>query len=370
MRRTLLATTALSMAAFATAPIGSAYAAEKLSARVGGYMEQFVGYVSQDLSSVDVDGFDVKSDTEIHFLGATTLDNGLKIAIDVQLEGNTSGDQIDESYMTLTHEYGDVILGSENSAMYKLHVAPKSFGLGVNSGDNIEWMAFDGIGGNNGLFRGAFGSTYVEPNRVNDTNRITYLSHSISGFRVGASYVPDAVEDSSTLIDRKVSLHDGVTFGAQYKRSVGAFGFALSGGWGRMSLGENVSGDDPSSYNLGASVSYGAVSVAASYAESFDDTSLGDMSGLNVGLAYEPEGAMKFALLGFFSERDGSPSANAGGTGARAANLDTVQFDMSYALGPGVTLAGSLGAAEITDDSGFGEDSTAIFGVTMVKLSF
>ena len=115
----------------------------------------------------------------------------------------------------------------------------------------------------------------MEPNRVNDANRVTYLSHSISGFRIGASYVPDAVEDSNTLIDRETSLHDGVTFGAQYKRRVGAFGFALSGGWGRTSLGDNVSGDDPSLYNLGASVSYGAFSVAASYAEAFNYTSMG-----------------------------------------------------------------------------------------------
>ena len=370
MRQTLLATTALSLVAFAAVPTGQAAAAEKLSARVGGYMDQFVGYLSQDLSGTDVDGFNVMSDTEIHFLGATTLDNGVKVAIDVQLYGNTSGDQIDESYMTITHKFGDIILGSENSAMYKLHVAPKSFGLGVNSGDNIDWMSFDGVGGDTGLFRGPFGSTYVEPNRVNDANRVTYLSHSISGFRIGASYVPDAVEDSNTLIDRETSLHDGVTFGAQYKRRVGAFGFALSGGWGRMSLGDNVSGDDPSSYNLGAYVSYGAFSVAASYAEAFNDTSMGDMSGLNVGLAYEPEGPMSFALLGFFSERDGSPTANAGGTGARAASMDTVQFDMSYAVGSGVTLAGSVGAADINDESGFGQDSTAIFGVTIVKLSF
>jgi predicted porin len=370
MRRALLSTTALSMAALFTAPSVDAFAAEKLSARVGGYMNQYVGYVSQDLSSVDIDGFDVMSDTEIHFLGSTTLDNGVEVAINVQLEGNTSGDQIDESFLTITHKYGDIILGSENSAMYKLHVAPKSFGLGVNSGDNVDWMSFDGVGGDTGLFRGPFGSTYVEPNRVNDANRITFMTHSISGFRAGASYVPDAVEDSNGLIDRETSLHDGFTLGAQYKRSVGEFGFALSAGWGRMSLGNNVSGDDPTAYNLGASVSYGQVSLGASYAEAMNDTSMGDMSGLNVGLAYEPAGPLSFAVLGFFSERDGSPTANAGGAVARAASVDIIQFDMSYDLGPGVTFAGSVGAADINDNSGFGEDSTAVYGVTSIQLEF
>lgn len=373
MRRLLLTTTALttalSLGAYASAGIDGAHAADRLNAKVGGYMEQFVGYTSQDLAGKDLDGFDVKSDTEIFFSGSTVLDNGIEVGVNVQLEGNATSDQIDESYLFIKGGFGQLTLGSENSAMYLSHVTPASYGIGVNSGDNVEWYSFDGIGGNGGAFRGAFASTYLEPNRVNDANRITYFAPRFAGLRFGASYVPDGVEDSNSPVDRETSVHDGFTVSADYAREVGAFTVKLSAGYGRMRLGDGVAGDDPSALNVGARVSYGDVSAAASYGESRDDTSLGDMTGLNVGLNYEP-GPWKIALLGFFSERDGSATANAGGSGARAASIDTVQIEATYALGPGVSFAGAVGVADIRDDSGFGEDSEAIYGVTALRLSF
>ena len=100
MKKVLLSSTALVAAGvMATAP---ASAAEKLSAKVGGYMEQWVGYTSVDddnAAAGDTSGFDVKSDSEIHFNGVTTLDNGIKVGIHVELEGHTesggAADQID-----------------------------------------------------------------------------------------------------------------------------------------------------------------------------------------------------------------------------------------------------------------------------------
>ena len=78
-----------------------AMAAEKIKISVGGYMEQWFGYVSSDddTSGNDFSGVDIKSDAEIHFKGSTTLDNGIEFGVNVQLEGNgNAGDQIDESY--------------------------------------------------------------------------------------------------------------------------------------------------------------------------------------------------------------------------------------------------------------------------------
>src|SRR3546814_2145757 len=97
MKKVLLGTTALVAAGMmASTPV---LAAEKISVRVGGYMEQWFGYSSvDDRAGRDLDGFNHTSDSEIHFVGSTTLDNGIEFGVNVQLEANSnSGDQIDES---------------------------------------------------------------------------------------------------------------------------------------------------------------------------------------------------------------------------------------------------------------------------------
>lgn len=368
MLNRLLATTALTVGACTLAgPV--AIAAEPINVKVGGYMEQFFGYVDQDLPGVDVTGFDVKSDTEIWFTGSTVLDNGVEFGVNVQLEGNTTSDQIDESFMTVAGGFGRVIIGSENSAMFLMHVAPRDFGFGLNSGDNVEWVDFTGIGGDTGAFRGAFASTYVEPGRVNDVNRLSYFSPQLAGFQLGASWVPDSTEDSNVSADRNASLHDGFTVGANYRGSVGPAKIAASLGWGTMQAGEGTTASDPSAYNAGLSIGVADWTLAAAYAHADGDSAAGDTTGWTVGLTYTP-GPWKVSLAGFFGDRDGSATANAGGAGAREATYDTVQFEAGYDLGPGVSLVGVLGYANLEDRSGFGSDSEAAYGVTMVRLSF
>ena len=106
-----------------------------------------------------------KSDTEIHFKGSTKLDNGLEVGINVQLEGNSnSSDQIDESYLTVRGNFGQIDIGDENSALYKTHVAPKEYGMGINSGDTVDWELTGNTSiGDSGYFRAPFGGTYIEP---------------------------------------------------------------------------------------------------------------------------------------------------------------------------------------------------------------
>ncbi|MEQ9332421.1 porin [Thalassobaculum sp.] len=343
--------------------------AQPLHVKVGGFMEQFFGYVDQDVPGRDVSGFDVKSDTEIWFTGAAVLDNGIQVAVDVQLEGNSTGDQIDESHLKFTGGFGQVVLGSENSAMYMMHVAPKDFGFGLNSGDNVEWVDFTGVGGDTGVFRGPFGSTYTEPGRVNDANRLTYMTPRFGGFQLGASYVPKATEDDNTSVDRSAASHDGVALAAQYKGNIGPVAVGASLGWGMMQAADSSTASDPTAYNAGLSLGVGAWTLAAAAAGSDGDSATGDSTGWTVGLNYAP-GPWKLSLAGFFGDRDGSATANAGGTGARKASFDTVQLEAGYDLGPGVSVVGVLGYADVDDRSGFGSDSDAVYGVSMVRLSF
>lgn len=360
MKKVLLGTTAI-VAAGMIASAPQASAAEKLKASVGGYMEQWFGYTSQDVvSGQDLDGIDQKGDAEIFFKGSTALDNGLTVGINVQLEGNTDGDQIDESYMYLKGSFGEINIGSENSAQYKMHYAPSDYGIGMNSGDQSGWVSAASVGGTAGTFRGAFGSTYVEAGRVNDANRLTYYSPRIEGIQVGLSYIPNSGEDSNALVDRNTALADGYAVGVNFKRDLGGFTLGLSGGFGTIDDGD---GSDPTSTNIGVKLSSGGISGGFSYATAENDSSGGDMTGMNIGIAYA-SGPMGVSLAYFGSERDGN-----GGT-VNAASMTTVHLSAKYALGPGVTFATTLGHNSYQADDTSGTDNQGTYLVAGLKVSF
>ena len=65
MKAILMRSTALAAVATVAALATPAAAAERLSVKVGGYMDQYVGYTNVEddsSSSLDVDGVDVQSD--------------------------------------------------------------------------------------------------------------------------------------------------------------------------------------------------------------------------------------------------------------------------------------------------------------------
>ena len=155
MKKILLGTSALALAGAFASPAASA----EWSMRVGGYMEQYVAYATSDANfSGDFDGIDSKQDAEIWFLPSITLDNGIRIGANIQLEAEQSGDQIDESYVQIKGSFGEVLIGSENSAGYKMHyAAPNAAIISLNSpstGDYIAWT-----GGLDSVFRGTLGTT-------------------------------------------------------------------------------------------------------------------------------------------------------------------------------------------------------------------
>lgn len=141
MKKVLLSTSAIALVGAFT----SSASANEWDVDVGGYMEQFVAYsVDVDVDGINGDGgyqgVDVKSDAEIAFVPSITLDNGIQFGANVQLEGNTSGDQIDESYMFIDGAFGEILLGSENSAGYKMsYGAPDVTVVGVNSGSTTAF---------------------------------------------------------------------------------------------------------------------------------------------------------------------------------------------------------------------------------------
>lgn len=367
MKKVLLGTTAIVAAGMIAAP--SVDAAEKLQVSVGGYMEQWFGYTSsedQD-TTTDTQGFAQVSDAEIFFTGMTALDNGISVGINVQLEANSNaGDQIDESYMIIKGNFGEINIGSENSSLYKMNYAPAEYGIGINSGDQGDWVAKPStISGS--FFRSPFGSTNVEPAATNDSEKLTYYTPRIEGFQLGVSYIPESGQDDNGTVDRNSEVTDGYTIGANFQRDFGGFDLGISGGYGTFTDGPDGQ-DDPSAWSAGLTVGFGGFSVGASYAGSEGTTDADENEGYNLGAAYA-SGPWGVSLGWFHGERDGATTA---GVTSGQAEHDTYALSGKYALGPGVTAAATLGYTEYsTDDTGVTNDEAdGTYFVVGMKLSF
>lgn len=125
----LLSTAALAgLLAVAAAPAMAQGDQSALKLDLGGYFRGYVVYSDQDSHQfAEERNIDILRDTEVHFTGETTLDNGLTVGVHVESAAD-SGDSfaVDESYMYTSGSWGRVNFGSEDGASYLLQVAAPS----------------------------------------------------------------------------------------------------------------------------------------------------------------------------------------------------------------------------------------------------
>ena len=374
MKKILLGSTAI-VAASMIASAPSAIAAEKMKLKVGGYMEQWVGFTSGDDGvSQDYSGFSTVSDGEIHFKGKTKLDNGISIGVNVQLEAQQGGDQIDEQYMTVSGGFGQIIIGDENSAMYKMHYAPSDYGIGTNSGDVTSWNkpVSDAEGDSiamGGHYRAPFGATYIEPNAVNDSAKISYFTPRVSGFQLGVSYAPDGSQDNNGLPNRDAVNSDYIMIGANFVQKMGGMSVGISGGYGTVTDAA-AGGVEPEATSFGIKMGMGGVSAGVAYAN-YSDHGNADAEGINAGVAYS-SGPMGVSVNYYHGEKDGNNGDAATLDGQ--AERDVIHLSAKYAMGPGVTLAGTLGhAVYSSDDADIDnsvDESASTYVVMGLKVGF
>ena len=376
MKRLLLGTSALVTAGVL---VSGPAAAAGLEASLNGYMEQWFGF-----RSVDNDGsgtsqltdFDHKSDTEVHFQARATLDNGLKVRYHVELEGNTTGDQIDESYITLTGSFGQFLMGSENSAQYKMNFAPKDFGITAVSGDNGTWADEAGIltagGGHTwgDQYRAPWGSAWIEAdNSCNDDKRLTYFTPRFSGFQFGVSYTPECTNEDSNSPSVEGNIHSVVNIGANYVGKFDHIGIKIGGGFGYGNKPSGNTGSDPSTYSMGTNISFGGFTFGGYYADTLGAIHRGsgtsethaDNTGYAAGLAYGT-GPWGVSVVWRYGERDDLASNN------DQDEVNVIHLGAQYKLGPGVALKGTVGYTEIEDEGGANQDGFYVVGG--IKVSF
>jgi predicted porin len=346
MKKILVASSALVAVGFA----GAAQASEPISLSVGGYMEQWIGVADQEDRFESRNAF--QSDTEVHFSGSTTLDNGIEVGAKIELEGEggNAGTMVDEQYLYVNGGFGQVKLGAEDGAAADMGVTAPSVGpVGANDGDLSNWVATNAI-----------------PDTVpagGDSKRLTYYTPVLGGFRAGISYADD---DSSENNDTVTTGDSRVSAGVEYKGDFDGVSVAVS------LVGESMG--EGEWYGVGASVGFGNFTIGGSVSEVDGEFGVGevqpgankleDTTDFDFGVSYAMDAAT-VSLTYAYGENDGSAAVSG------VDEINTVDLGLAYTLGAGVTWKSSVfwfdDQGEVAGNS---DDNEGYGAVTGLVLSF
>jgi hypothetical protein len=356
MKKILVASSALVAVAFA----GQAQASDKISLAVSGYMEQWIGVADQDNNaSESYNAF--QSDTEVHFKGKTTLDNGIEVgvAIEFEGEGGNSGTMVDEQYLYVNGGFGQVKLGAEDGAANDMGISAPAVGpVGVNDGDMTNWV-----------------DLAVLPDTVpagGDSKRLTYYTPSLGGFRAGVSYADD---DTSENNDKATAGDSRLSGGVEYRNDFDGVSVAVALTGEHMGEGEW--------YSVGANVGFGAFTIGGSamrrdaefgYGDNVtanigtgkggNRTTAEDDKHFDIGVSYAMDAA-SVSLTYAYAEDDQSNTASG------SDEVNAIDLGLAYTLGAGVTWKSSVFYFDSQgQDAGNADDNEGYGVVTGLALSF
>ena len=306
--------------------------AEGPTLKLGGFYDQKISIQDQDSSAAVQSDVDVRQDVEIYFLGGAQLDNGIKIATRVELEGGTNDvtttsdagsrvnsgqatyDQIDEAFLTISGSCGSVKMGMSDTAAKSM-----TTGLQATWASNV---------GENITFNG--GKLFVRPGTItarsgpasqmdinSDAEQISYTTPSFGGFQVSVGYAQNSFETFDGVTTSTTIDGDILDIGARYIGKVGDVGFRVGGGYGTANE-QAVGMDDSFQWVFGGSVRIAAFQLAASYSRQ-GETKTGtaititEVDTLELGVRAWM-GPNQFSLSYSRSESDSSVAANNGDT--------------------------------------------------------
>jgi len=300
MKKLLLTTAIVGAVAFAATP-----AKADIQLGLGGHFKGYISYVNQDELAGAGNGnrnFDIVRDTEIHFTGETTLDNGLTVGFhsEALTDGaNNVGTQnsfdVEESYVYFAGNWGRVNFGSEDGAAYLLQVAAPSadnnydgirqYVNGTSYATGVAPAAFSGVLGAGG--NALTGSRVFDYDAIaggnlagadKDSDKFTYITPVFSGFQAAASYSPD-LGGANSFGNRPGDTDN--TFGsswelaARYEGQFNAVRVTLGAGYTNLDLesqtGAIATGDftsDVETWDAGLNLGFGPFNVGGAYLQS------------------------------------------------------------------------------------------------------
>jgi outer membrane protein OmpU len=340
--------------------------------KLGGFYDQKMSVQDQDSTALVQSDVDVRQDVEIYFLGGVTLDNGLKIATRVELEGGTNDeaqisgggnsvnagsnnfDQIDEAFMTISGSFGSVKVGMSDTAAKSMTTGLQAM-WASNVGENATFNAgklfvtpatVDGIGIANQM---DFSS---------DGEQISYTTPSIAGLQVSVGYAQNNFETFDGLTTAALAA-DGDIFdiGVRYTGKFDDMSFRIGGGYA-VANDQTVGAEDDTMWMFGGNVRVGAFQLAASFSRLAETEIAGvtDVQGRdNLELGVRAfMGPSQYSIAYTHSKSSSTVQADDGDT------ADLVVLGMRRALGKGVSWHNTVYYADLED----GDNAPAVGAVT------
>lgn len=347
-----------------TAACGLAFAATPANAQVelelGGYMKGYGAYVDQDeTAGTEVNDFDIIRDTEIHFGGETTLDNGLTVGAHIEADTDyTDGFAIDESYAYFSGSWGRVNFGAEDGAGYLLQVAAPSADSNIDGiRQYVQPVSYAALGL---TFTPANGLDYDMDITAKD-DKLTYLSPIMSGFQVGASYTPDsdAADDIEGIGTDGSASEEAYEVAVRYEGQFDNVGVIAGAGYTTIE-NDVTGGEDRDAWNVGLDLNAGPFGVGVIYTEDDGTTTAGkEEETLVVGVDYTTG---PFKLGASYFTQDNTYDVD---------GLDTDRYSggVTYTYGPGMTFRGSIGYVE-HDGSALTTDVDATYVTLGTQINF
>jgi predicted porin len=362
MKKILLGTSALVAAGVISS---AAHASEPVKLEVGGYMDWWVAAIDQKedyetAAGIQGNNVDVFGNGEIHFKGSTTLDNGIKVGVQVELEGGnrSESDPIDESYVTVDSQYGRLVIGSDDNVAYSMHVSAPDVGrLGIEE----SYLTEDNGMTSKPTAAAGFSQTVPMTTALaydNDAQKITYITPTFSGLTAGVSYIPgtsDLTGEDTTLATAS-NLDDGYAAGLTFSQDISGAGVTVSGGYAEYDTKAN---DNRTEYSVGVNVAVDAFTVGGAY-RNIDDNNT-DGQAWNIGVAWEqgPYGAS----VAYMTAKEE--------TGADEDKMDTILVSGRYNMGAGVDAFASFGYVDYDDGTQNGDaNNKAAVVATGIALTF
>lgn len=364
MKKLLLTTAACGLVVAAAAP---AHAEIDLS--LGGYFKGYGAYVNQDeITGADVKTVDFIRDTEVHFTGETTLDNGLTVGFHV--EAAADGEDafgVDESYAYFSGGWGRINFGDEDGAAYLLQVAAPA------ADDNIDGvrqfvqpLRYDSLGEGAVLVNNPLPLDYAA-DPTGKATKLTYLTPVLNGFQAGASYSPDTDRAASFTVgidDEENIVEETYEVSARYEGQFNNVGVILGAGFTHGENGADLlpgfDSDDRQTWNVGADFDIGAFGIGAAYLNDNhgrEGVGSDDENTWVVGADYTT-GPFKFGV----SYLDQSNTE-----GLDDVDVQRYSGGVTYTYGPGMTFRGSVGHVE-HDQAAIDADGTYVTLGTQINF--
>ena len=345
MKKALLASSALIAAGVIAAPAMAAEkkAVEPIKLKVGGYFHALGVHTSQDNSAgANRRNFMITREAEVSFSGSTTLENGISVGADVQLEAETCGDQVDESYIWFKGSFGQLVIGAENGA------GNKSF-----RGSSVPMSGWVSTWTSNFRLYGTVSNAAAQPFRSDisgDSEKLTYWTPKMGGFQAGVSYTWDGGEIASSYggqeNDNDAQQSDIWELGATYSGNTGKDGvsYNVSGAYIK-GKNETSGGEDQKVWALGADVSFSGWKIAGGYGKDNQGTSGSNTDRIDWNLGVSSgTGPWSYGISYSHTEDEA-------GAGAGEDERDHWLAAVSYAFGPGISLSAGIENVKMEDNA-------------------